>query len=131
MQLVQMIYVSTVQAELDLNQLAKVAQANNAKHGLSGVLAFDSQFFIQVLEGERSKVSRLLGNLFADRRHKDLVVLGVDAIDIREFDRWSMLFVPLDKATKAKLFRHNLSATFDPYAYSKEAALSLLRDIPH
>jgi hypothetical protein len=129
MHLVRLVYVSTVLADLDLNELSKLAQTNNLKHNLSGLLAFDRKYFIQVVEGGRTAVSGLLANLFSDPRHKDVVILEFDYVDKRDFGQWSMQFVPLDTSMKQTIFKHSVGKTFDPYGFTKNSALSFLMDM--
>ena len=129
MHLVRLVYVSTLENAPDLNTISRVAGTNNAKNGLSGLLVFDSNYFLQVVEGGRAAVSQLLSNLFHDSRHKNLVVLGFDYVAQREFGEWSMQFVPLAGEVKQILFRHGVDARFDPYRLNKEMALSFMQDM--
>ena len=128
MHLIRMIYVSTrVQGlDLDLNELSQVAHSNNKKSNLSGMLAFDRKYFVQAIEGERKIVCKLLGKLFADPRHTDVVLLDFCPIERRDFGQWSMQFVPLDTSTKDVIFRHSTDKSFNPYDFSKNSALSFL-----
>lgn len=131
MHLIRMIYVSTrVQShDLDLNALSQVAHANNKKNNLSGMLAFDRKYFIQAIEGERKRVCKLLGNLYADPRHTEVVLLDFSPIEKREFGLWSMQFVPLDSLTKDIIFKHSTDPSLKPYDFSKSTALSFLMDM--
>ncbi len=131
MHLIRMIYVSTRAQGLDLelNELAGVAHSKNKKHNLSGMLAFDRKYFVQAVEGERKLVCKLLGKLFADPRHTDVVLLAFEAIEKRDFGQWSMQFVPLDSSTTDIIFKHSINKAFDPYDFSKSSALSFLMDM--
>jgi hypothetical protein len=129
MPLVRLIYVSTVKPNLVLSELSAVAKANNKRHDLSGLLAFDSKYFIQVIEGGRRNVSNLLANLVRDERHADLELLEFDYIEKRQFGQWSMQFVPLDKSIKEIIFTHSVGTTFNPYNFTQQGALSFLMDL--
>ena len=131
MHLIRMIYVSTRAQGLDpdLNALAQAAHSNNSKSNLSGMLAFDRKYFVQAVEGERKLVCRLLGKLFADPRHTDVVLLAFDPIEKREFGQWSMQFVPLDASTKDIIFKHSTDKSFNPYDFSRSSALSFLLEV--
>ena len=131
MHLIRMIYASTrVQDhDLDLNELSQVAHSNNKPNNLSGMLAFDRKYFIQAIEGERKLVCKLLGKLYADPRHTELVLLEFDPIEQRNFGQWSMQFVPLDSSTKDIIFKYSTDQLFNPYAFSKSSALSFLMDL--
>lgn len=93
------------------------------------MLAFDRKYFVQAIEGERKVVCKLLGQLFADTRHTDVVLLAFESIERREFGQWSMQFVPLDASTTDIIFRHSTAKTFNPYDFSKSSALSFLMDM--
>lgn len=131
MHLIRMIYVSTrvPNLDLDVNALSQLAHSNNKKMHISGMLAFDRKYFVQAIEGERKLVCKLLGKLFADTRHTDVVLLAFDNIEKRDFGQWSMQFVPLDASTKDVLFKYSADKTFDPYDFSKSSALSFLMDM--
>lgn len=131
MHLTRMIYVSTRLhgLDLDFNELSKVAYSKNKKNNLSGMLAFDRKYFVQAVEGERKLVCKLLGKLFTDPRHTDVVLLAFDPIEKRDFGQWSMQFVPLDASTTDTIFKHSTDRKFDPYDFSKSTALSFLMDM--
>ena len=130
--LVRMIYASAALEPTNkpmLQSIMKSARRNNERHDLTGMLVFDHQFFLQVLEGERAAVSRLLTRLMADPRHKDLVLLGLDEIDRRSFADWAMAFVPADKISKKLLLRHGISSQFAPHSFSNAGAFELLGEL--
>ena len=129
MLLVRMVYVSTSIDEVDSDTLQSIlatAQANNEAHDLTGLLVFDDKYFVQVIEGGRAAVSKLLGNLYKDTRHKDLVVLGFHAIHQRQFPNWSMQFVPAVDVTRNVLLRHGVTSKFEPYSLTSESAVAFM-----
>jgi len=132
MHLVRMIYVSKPVEEVDSDVLESIlgtAQINNTEHDLTGLLVFDDQHYLQVIEGGRMKVSQLLGNLYKDPRHTDLLVLDFDYISQRQFPDWSMQFVPVVDVTRDVLLRHGVSSKFDPYNFSKDNALAFMMEM--
>ena len=61
--LVRLIYYSSVgniKSLSDIQQILEKSQINNAKKSISGMLYFDDNYFIQVLEGDRKLVSDLM-----------------------------------------------------------------------
>ena len=86
-------------------------------------------FYLQVLEGGRTAVSQLLGNLYKDPRHTDLVVLEFDYIHQRQFPQWTMQFIPVGEVTREVLLRHGVSSTFDPYSFTKGSALAFMLEM--
>lgn len=105
------------------------ARINNAQLHLSGLLAFDSRFFLQVLEGHREALSALFGRIAADPRHRRIQLLEVTPVDERRFAHWSMGFAPADAAHGELFLRFGDSPRFDPYAMSAAGALGLLQSL--
>ena len=129
MHLVRLVYVSTSINEVDsdtLQSILSTAQTNNDAHDLTGLLVFDDKYFVQLIEGGRSAVSQLLGNLYRDTRHKDLVVLGFDVVHQRQFPNWSMQFVPAADVTKNVLLRHGVTSKFEPYSLTPQSAVAFM-----
>jgi len=127
-----MVYVSTPVEEVDSDVLESIlgtAHINNTEHDLTGMLVFDEQHYLQVIEGRRAEVSQLLGNLYKDSRHKDLLVLGFDCISQRQFPDWSMQFVPVADVTRHVLLRHGVSSKFEPYNFCKDSALAFMVEL--
>lgn len=127
--LTRLIYASEPAAALTpatVQDIVTRACANNQRLHLSGLLAFDSHSFLQVLEGERAALSALYGRIAADPRHRRLELMEVVPVHERRFGRWTMGFAAAD-ATHAELFlRFGGSPRFDPYAMTAASALGLL-----
>ena len=132
MYLVRMIYVSRPVKEPSSDVLEPIlgtATIENARHDLTGLLVFDDKHYLQVLEGGRTAVSHLLGNLYKDPRHTDLVVLEFDYIHQRQFPQWTMQFVPVAEVTREVLVRYGVSSKFDPYSFTKRSALAFMLEM--
>ena len=130
--LVRLIYFSKPSdgpASKTVKDILQVARVNNDRHELTGLMVLDHRYFLQVVEGGRSAVSQLLGNLYRDPRHQELTVLGFDHIDRRAFGEWSMQFVPAISVTKQALLRHGASSLFEPQHMTKASALDLLSEL--
>ena len=130
--LVRLIYFSSPTdgpASQTIKDILQAARVNNDRHELTGLMLLDHQYFLQVVEGGRGAVSQLLGNLYKDPRHQDLIVLGFDRIDRRAFGEWSMQFVPATSVTQQVLLRHGASRLFEPRHMTKESALDLLSEL--
>lgn len=102
------------------------AQSNNAQTHLSGLLAFDSGCFLQVLEGPRAALSALFCRIAADPRHRRIELLEMTPVDERRFSHWNMGFAPADAAHAEMFLRFGASPRFDPYAMTAAGALGLL-----
>jgi hypothetical protein len=82
-----------------------------------------------VIEGGRKAVNQLLENLYHDKRHTDLLVLGLQQINQRTFPQWSMQFVPATNASREIFLRNGVTHDFNPYEMPHESALGFLSDM--
>lgn len=87
------IYQSVAAAEMDRAELLRLvyhARVANEHKGLSGFLFFADQRFLQVLEGNAWTLSSTFGQIRADLRHRDVVVVDERSVGNRLFSRWRM-----------------------------------------
>lgn len=94
--MIQLIYIS---AEVEpftrnrLRDLLDVSRRNNEAAGVTGMLVYHDGTFLQVLEGEKETVEKLLETIDADPRHHKIKLLLRQEIEERSFGGWSMGFV--------------------------------------
>lgn len=128
--LTRLIYASEAAQALTpdaVQTLVDQASRSNEKRHVSGLLAFDSQCFLQVLEGSRENVNHIFGRIASDPRHRHVVLLEAVAVDERQFGRWSMAFAPADAKHADLYLRYGTEPRFNPYPMRAPAALALLR----
>ena len=104
--LIRMIYVSSATTALttaELKNILSVAQRNNQKLGITGMLLFAEGNFIQVLEGEAEDVHSLYQKIEQDPRHTGAIVIDEEPTASRAFSQWSMGFRHISKEDKAGL----------------------------
>lgn len=70
---------------LSMAQILGVSDANNRRDHLTGVLVFHSGQFMQVIEGARVDLDRLLKRLHDDPRHINLRLLTNTQVEGRRF----------------------------------------------
>lgn len=100
-QLVSMAYTSRAVGHYDdatTFNLYKESSANNALDGITGVLIFNGEYFIQVVQGSGSAVGDLLERLRRDPRHTDIRVQGIEPIERRSFGGWDMRMLRVSRA---------------------------------
>lgn len=127
--LVRLIYASTVCDNLtqnDIEELLSISKKNNASVGVTGLLLFSQDYFLQCLEGSRSQVNAIYQHILNDRRHKKVILLEYKEVAEREFGEWSMGYVPNIELTSPVNLRYSSSKHFDPYNMSGESAHKLL-----
>ena len=128
----RLIYASEVAQDLlpeGLQALLTTARQCNRLHDVSGMLVFDSRYFLQAVEGSRETLSRLYSNLVRDPRHQRLVLLSFESIEQLHFSDWTMGFAAADASRRRLYLRHGSSARFDPYQLKAAGALALLMEL--
>jgi hypothetical protein len=83
-----------------LDLLAK-ARTNNESLGITGMLLYKGGEFMQVLEGDATKVYALSARIAEDPRHTDFVKIMERTCTEREFPDWSMGFQDLNDVDPA------------------------------
>ena len=76
----------------DIYKMLSDARDFNAEHHITGCLLYHDRKFLQLLEGEKSKVISLFNAIESDQRHQNITVLRTEEREDRIFDRWSMAF---------------------------------------
>jgi Sensors of blue-light using FAD len=92
--LYQLAYCSVLKQQMDagaLQNLVEVAQRNNIKNDITGMLLIEQGLVVQWLEGKEATVRRLWAKLQTDSRHHCLVeLLHRSFIKERLFPDWAM-----------------------------------------
>ena len=98
MNLFRLLYTSRATAPQNfagLLALQEVSQAWNERNEITGLLYYIDGHFSQFLEGPRTTVNRLMGQIYRDTRHTNIVILDARRTPAREFpDWWMKLVVP-------------------------------------
>jgi hypothetical protein len=116
--LVRLVYVSEIVRplnDIDIEQILESARVNNAKQGVTGVLCFHRKYFLQCLEGARSEVNKVYQKILLDKRHNNILLLNYQEITQREFETWTMGYVPESSLTKSLNMRFSGTGEFSPY----------------
>lgn len=89
----QIVYASRSYTEMsatELEAIATVAQRNNQRDGITGLLLYGDGYFFQVLEGEKDVIEDMKKHVWNDLRHDIISVIRDDPIEARAFPDWSM-----------------------------------------
>lgn len=98
--MIQLIYISAPTRPMSVDDLMDIlnkSRENNARLGISGMLLYTGEWFIQVLEGDEKVIDEKVVEIKKDPRHKDFRVLERKKISIREYSEWTMGFKRVDK----------------------------------
>ncbi len=94
MALERIVYCSRSNVSTDnllvISEILAVSDRNNRRDDLTGALAINDGWFLQVIEGQTAQLDNLLRRLQVDKRHRDFKVLQRREIKTRLFGDWSM-----------------------------------------
>ena len=130
--LVRLLYASRAATPLNASvqdSILAQSRAHNPKLGITGVLCFSQDVFIQVLEGGRDEVCELYNTIVRDDRHQQVRILSFEEIRERRFGNWTMGQVNLAKVNPSVLLKYSETTMLDPYAMSGKAAMALLEEL--
>jgi blue light- and temperature-responsive anti-repressor len=75
----------------DLQMLVNRARARNRSLGITGMLAFENDCFLQTLEGPPAQVDLLWSSIKQDTRHSNIDILSEHVVTSRLFSNWDLL----------------------------------------
>ncbi|MEM8632154.1 MAG: BLUF domain-containing protein [Pseudomonadota bacterium] len=92
MALHKLIYISrpVVGSNADWDEILAASDRNNARLDITGMLLFDGEHYLQLLEGERRDVSDLFLTIAEDKRHTHVEIITSAPSEFRLFGGWSM-----------------------------------------
>ena len=127
--LVRLIYVSEISEYFtpdDIESILTTARKCNTAKDVTGLLCFNRKYFLQCLEGSRTNVNQIYHKILNDKRHQRIIMLDYKEINAREFDKWSMGYMPESSLTKGLNIKYSGSATFEPYDMTGDSAHLLM-----
>ena len=130
--LVRCLYASRAVAGLDAGRIQSIleqSRENNPGLGVTGLLCYGEDVFIQVLEGGRDEVCDLYNAIVTDDRHTDVRILIFEEISERMFGNWKMGQVDLDLVNRSLLLKYSVKPRLDPFSCTGAATMSLLKEL--
>ena len=130
--LVRLLYASRAAKALSAKTIASIlneCQRNNPAHGITGVLCYSDEIFLQVLEGGRDAVCETFNAIVRDPRHEQVRLLHFEEISERRFGGWTMGQVNIGKVNSSLLLKYAEKAELNPFAVSGQVSLALLEDL--
>ncbi len=95
MALQELIYTSLASREetaVDVSSILKTSERNNVSAGITGLLLFDGERYIQILEGLPDRVNTLFETIQSDPRHDQIELLHKGEVVERAFENWRMAY---------------------------------------
>jgi len=127
--LVRSIYASRARPSLDESNLEQILikpRENNAKQEITGMLIHMNGYFLQILEGSRLGVNDTYRRILKDERHSESTLIDYGEIGVRDFENWSMGYVPRRNIDHSVFLKYGRSSEFDPFSISADSAQKLL-----
>lgn len=111
---------------LSMADILGASDRNNRRDHVSGLLAFHNGRFLQVIEGDRIDLDRLMRRLREDSRHTNIRIL-MDQPAAERLFRWPMARAPLTPALKTLIAEAVCPVEHGPSAVERlrEAARAL------
>ena len=130
--LVRLLYVSRAldpDASAATDSILAVAREHNMANGITGILCYGGGIYLQAIEGGRTQVNNLYGQIVSDKRHTDVVLLNYEEISERRFGGWTMGQVNLSKLNTSVVLKYSELPVLNPYAVSGHVSLALLEEL--
>jgi hypothetical protein len=130
--LVRLLYASRATKPLNSaahESILEQSRSHNPQLGITGLLCYSDDLFIQVLEGGRDEVCELYNTIVRDTRHQNVRILCFEEIRERRFGNWTMGQVNLAKVNPSLLLKYGERAELNPFICSGQASMALLEEL--
>lgn len=104
----QVVYISSATRHFSpeaIEDLLARARANNERTGITGILIYHDLSFLQIVEGTRDDVDRLMARIKRDPSHTSLRIVQDESISERDFKSWAMA-CRVASAEEARVIAH-------------------------
>lgn len=130
--LVRLLYASRAANRItpeDIESIVGQSRKNNPAQGITGILCYSGDSFLQVLEGGRDAVNAVYNCITQDPRHSAVVLLHYEEVTERVFAGWTMGQVNLAKINPSLVLKYSEKPVLDPYAVSGRVSMALLEEL--
>lgn len=130
--LVRLLYASRAAEILTpaiIDSILDQSRRNNPPLGITGMLCYSEDIFLQVLEGGRDQVCERFNAIVRDARHASVRILTYEEVAERHFGGWTMGQVNIAKVNPSLLLKYSEKAVLDPFTCSGAASMALLNEL--
>ncbi|MBB1162569.1 BLUF domain-containing protein [Aquariibacter albus] len=130
--LVRLLYASRATEAVSpalIDAVLAASRQHNPALGITGILCWGGDIFMQVIEGGRDTVNALYAAIVRDPRHRDVVLLHYEEVSERRFAGWTMGQVNLAKINPSILLKYSEKPQLDPYSVSGKVSMALLEEL--
>lgn len=127
----QLLYVSTPSTPVheSIVNFVPLAQVKNKEFDITGMIVSGDNFYIQVLEGERTLINQLYTNITRDGRHHHCTLLRYIETNKRDFPNWSMAHTTIEELSGNYIGVIKSVDEITPKGLTAIKAMALLRRI--
>ncbi len=132
MNLTRLVYYSqrNPSEKLDVKELIEVCHRNNTRANLTGLLHYNGDHFLQVIEGGRAEVSAIYHRIARDIRHVNIILISCQDVRERMFPNWSMgLHEGMDGRARQIFLRYFATDDVNPETVNVDSLLDVLQDL--
>ncbi len=79
--------------DADIQNICDISNANNSIDDITRSLMYSGSYFVQILEGSRTNISKCYTRICRDTRHGDVTLVGFSAINERRFPDWNLRYI--------------------------------------
>ncbi len=130
--LVRLLYASRAATPVTnelVESILRQSHTHNPVLGITGILCYGGDVYMQVLEGGRQAVNTLYNTIVRDSRHREVMLLQYREIPERKFAGWTMGQVNLKKINPSLLIKYSALPELDPFAVPGSASMALLEEL--
>ena len=130
--LVRLLYASRPSTPINpsvVDSILEQSRVKNPPRGISGILCYGEDLYLQVLEGGRDEVCELYNTIAGDTRHLNVRLLSYSEIPERRFGGWTMGQVNINRVNPSLLLKYAEKAVLNPFTCSGQASMALLEEL--
>jgi Sensors of blue-light using FAD len=130
--LVRLLYASRSEIPITneaIDALLSQCRKNNPSSGITGILCYSDNCFLQVIEGGRKAVNELYNHIVRDERHSEVTVLHYEEVTQRLYGSWTMGKVNLERLNPALVLKYSEKSVLEPYGISGKVSMALLEEL--
>ncbi|MFY9291944.1 MAG: BLUF domain-containing protein [Methylorubrum rhodinum] len=113
----------------NMREILSVSQRNNSRDGITGFLIFDKTWFIQILEGERARVTETYNRIARDTRHSAATIINVRDVQARLFPNWTMGGAMRTPEVQEVYLQHGFGGALQPSRLKSDQVIALALDL--
>jgi hypothetical protein len=83
--------------DAQLNTLLEKARINNRDLGVTGILLYERDHFLQMIEGPARNIIQLYSTIRKDPRHHEVTTISEGDTDSRQFGHWTMAHFRIER----------------------------------